>query len=286
MSKTNGASNSPSAPGLWVTGISSQFPPHSLDPDRLEKIASRFHDLKSPGIKNLVEVSRKTTIEKRPSAIPYDNGFGCQAELPDMTAIDAYFRQAGVDLAVRACRKAMRESSCTAADITHTVAVTATNHGCPGYDVLVASKLGLSPTVNSSLLQGVGCSGGLSLMRAAANAAGAATARGRPACVLAYTCEICTAMLRYDLAAAEGSADKSALSPAATMLSDGAAAFVLCNERGLSGIGLDEDCLGRRCFQLLDWKNMVVPQTHADVGFFADPNGMWTLSPLALRYNN
>lgn len=76
-------------------------------------------------IKNLLDISRKTTIQKRPSAISYENGFGCQAELPDMTAIDAFFRQAGVDLAVRACRKAMRESGCTAADITHTVAVIA-----------------------------------------------------------------------------------------------------------------------------------------------------------------
>ncbi|KAK2615831.1 hypothetical protein N8I77_002557 [Diaporthe amygdali] len=282
MSTTNGATNGaingkPAAPGLWVTGIASQFPPYSLDPEHLEKFASRFYDVKTPGLKNLLEVSRKTTIEKRPSAISYDNGFGCQAELPDMTAIDAFFRQAGVDLAARACRKAMRESGCTAADITHTVAVTATNHGCPGYDVLVASKLGLSPTVDSTLLQGVGCSGGLSLMRAAANAAGAATMRGQPARVLAYTCEICTAMLRYDLAAAEGSTDMSALSPAATMLSDGAGAFVLCNDQGLCPIGLGADGvrgLSKGRLQLLNWKNMVVPNTHADVGFFADPNGM------------
>lgn len=149
--------------------------------------------------------------------------------------------------------------------------MTATNHGCPGYDVLVAGKLGLSPTVDSTLLQGVGCSGGLSLMRAAANVAAAATARNRPACVLAYTCEICTAMLRYDLAEAERSADMSALSPAATMLSDGAAAFVLCNDRGREGLARG---MGRECLQLLEWKNMVVPHTHADVGFFADPNGM------------
>lgn len=150
--------------------------------------------------------------------------------------------------------------------------MTATNHGCPGYDVLVASKLGLSPTVDSTLLQGVGCSGGLSLVRAAANAASAATARNRPARVLAYTCEICTAMLRYDLAAAERSADMSALSPAATMLSDGAAAFVLCNDRGREGLA--RGMMGGECLQLLEWKNMVIPHTHADVGFFADPNGM------------
>lgn len=92
-----------------------------------------------------------------------------------------------------------------------------------------------------------------------------------PARVLAYTCEICTAMLRYDLAAAEKTADMSALSPAATMLSDGAAAFVLCNDRGREGLARGA---GEECLQLLGWKNMVVPHTHADVGFFADPNGM------------
>lgn len=69
--------------------------------------------------------------------------------------------------------------------------------------MLVASKLGLSPTVDSTLLQGVGCSGRLSLMRA-------------------------------------------------TMLSDGAAAFVLCNDRGREGLARGT---GEKHFQLLEWKN-------------------------------
>lgn len=81
-------------------------------------------------------------------------------------------------------------------------------------------------------------------------------------------------MLRYDLAtAAEPDADLSALSPAAIMLSDGAAGFVLCNDRGREG--LSPRGVGGECLQVLDWANMVVPHTHADVGFFADPNGMW-----------
>lgn len=50
MSATNGTTNGNSAaPELWITGIASQFPPYSLDSERLEKIAARFHDVNSPG---------------------------------------------------------------------------------------------------------------------------------------------------------------------------------------------------------------------------------------------
>lgn len=58
MSATNGVTNEaphvattskPAAPSLWITGIASKFPPYSLDPERLENIAARFHDMRSPG---------------------------------------------------------------------------------------------------------------------------------------------------------------------------------------------------------------------------------------------
>lgn len=149
--------------------------------------------------------------------------------------------------------------------------MTATNHGCPGYDILVAEKLGLSPTVESTLLQGVGCAGGLSAMRAAADAACAATMRGRPARVLVCACEVTTALLRYDLAEAEKCTNVSDLNPAAAVLSDAAAAFVLCNNDGL---GEGDHGLQKAQFQLLDWKRAIVPHTHMEVGFFPDPNGM------------
>lgn len=260
-------------------------------------------------LKRFLELNEKTGIERRPSVSSYESGFGCQPQPPDIKAIDAFYRQAGVDLAVRACRRALRDGGCTASEITHSVAVrdvpqpprrgsharvaqfvltrvcvgkkvTATNHGCPGYDVLVADKLGLAPTAEATLLHGVGCAGGLSAVRTAADVACAATLRGRAARVLVYACEVPTALLRYDLAEAERCADPSDLNPAAAVLSDAAAALVLCNNDGLPrpglprpGLGGGDAGLGGAQFQLLDWKRAVVPHTHSDVGFFPDPNG-------------
>lgn len=71
--------------------------------------------------------------------------------------------------------KAIEERTGNSGDITHTVAVTCTNQGNPGFDVLVNERLGLSTSVERILLHGVGCAGGLAIMRTAAQLACGAT---------------------------------------------------------------------------------------------------------------
>jgi hypothetical protein len=34
---------------LWIAGLGSQYPPHSITPSQFEKLASRFYDVESPG---------------------------------------------------------------------------------------------------------------------------------------------------------------------------------------------------------------------------------------------
>ena len=42
-------SSSKAAPGLYITGLGSQYPPFLFHPDRLEGFISRWYDLETPG---------------------------------------------------------------------------------------------------------------------------------------------------------------------------------------------------------------------------------------------
>lgn len=52
-SGTNRAQKAPakkilSAPGLYITGLGSQFPPHLFGPEKLEELARRLYDVEKP----------------------------------------------------------------------------------------------------------------------------------------------------------------------------------------------------------------------------------------------
>ena len=225
-------------------------------------------------LKKLLQVNRHTGIQTRTLVDTYETGFGTEAEPPSIADIDKRFRKVGVDLAAEACIKALKEWGGDWQGITHTVAVTCTNEGHPGYDLLVNQKLGLSSNVERVLLHGVGCAGGLSIMRVAAQIADGAAIRGRPARILAYACEVCSLSYRYELELA-CKADPANVSIAPSLFSDGAAAFVLCNEQG-KGEGANA------VFELMGWGNTTIPATGQHLGFFANPQG--TLFDIYMEY--
>lgn len=198
----------------------------------------------------------------------YETGFASRPDPPSIVDLDTFYRSAGVELAAQACRKALREWGGAVEDITHIIAVTCTNQGNPGYDLLVARKLGLPHTIDRMLLHGVGCAGGLAIMRAAAQIASGATIRRKPARVLAFACELCSPNVRHDLDQAQACADPADVSIAGALFSDGAAAFVLCNERGMP-----DDREGAGLFQLMEWGNATIPDTMQYMGFYANPIG-------------
>ncbi|KAF3401899.1 Polyketide synthase 5 [Penicillium rolfsii] len=259
--------NSP-APALYITGLGSQYPPYLLSPEDLEDLAARFHDVNNPGIKKLLRINRSTGIETRSAVKPYEAGFATQADPPSISEIDRFFRQAGVNLAVQACQKALAEARVSPQQITHTVAVTCTNSGNPGYDFFVARELNLSPHVDRTLLHGVGCAGGLSILRAAAQIAGSASLRRKPARILAFACELCTPNIRQYLSTAERSPDSDQANVAALLFSDAAAAFVLCNEYGIA-----QDEVVTPQFELVEWGHELVPDTAEHMTFYADIDG-------------
>ncbi|KAI3391560.1 hypothetical protein diail_7154 [Diaporthe ilicicola] len=260
-------------PGLWITGIGTQYPPYSLGPEKLEKFANRFHDVEKPGLKKLLQINKTTGIDTRASAIDYGCDFTDTNPCPrSISELDTFYRAAGVDITVQACRKALEEWGGTYQDITHTVAVTCTNQGTPGYDLLVARQLGIACTAQRTLLQGVGCAGGLAILRTAADICCGAAARGEPARVLAFACELCTPILGHELTDAEACEDLDQLSVAAALFGDGAAAFVLCNE-----FGMPEGDIERGLFRLWEWGNATIPDTLHHMSFYVEPRGFRTV---------
>lgn len=219
-----------------------------------------------PRIKRLLRINHTTGIETRSAIMDYGLGWGTERKPPSIEDMDALFRTTGVALTVQACEKAILDWDGKPEDITHTVAVTCTNQGNPGYDLLVNKQLGLSPSVDRTLLHGVGCAGGLAIMRTAAQLACAATMRGRPARILCFACELSTPNIRYEVDAAAKCLDASQVCIAGALFSDAAAAFVLCNDLGL------QECV-KPLYELLEWSKTLIPDTSNDLEFFVGATG-------------
>lgn len=154
----------------------------------------------------------------------------------------------------------MLDSEIQAGDITHLVAVTATNAGSPGYDQIVARELGIPVTAERLLISGVGCAGGLAALRMASNLARAATSQGRPARILVLACEICSIFICSELHAASTLKD---MGIGVALFGDGAAALVVCNSDGMSR-GNNEKNLPRR-FSIVDSRSAITPGTHDEM---------------------
>lgn len=114
------------------------------------------------------------------------------------------------------------------------------------------------------LLHGIGCSGGLAAIRAAANLALGSSFRKKPARVLVLACELSSVMVRSEL----DSIDKEQKTRIGVCLfSDCASACVLSN-----GVG-EEHEMPRPVYELLGWKHEILEDTDKDLGFDVDPLG-------------
>jgi type III polyketide synthase len=105
-------------------------------------------------------------------------------------------------------------------------------------------------------------------LRAAAQIAGGASLRRKPARILAFACELCTPNLRHYLSLAENSTESDQVNIAGALFSDAAAAFVLCNEYALAG---NEQVTP--VFELLEWGYDLIPDTIEHMSFYADIDG-------------
>lgn len=206
-----------------------------------------------PSVLKLLEVNRKTCIDTRGLIAPFGQRLWEDRENPpSIEQTDAFYRRHATQLAVGACRRAIKEWGGQVSDITHTVAVTCTNAGSPGFDQEVVAQLDLRLDVDNILLHGVGCAGGLAALRTAAQMARASG--GRPANVLVFACEIPSIQVSVELEDVERNPHPS-IGP--VLFSDGAAALILCDDAALSS------SRGAVIYDLLDWTTMRVPDTES-----------------------
>jgi type III polyketide synthase len=214
-------------------------------------------------LQKLIQVNRATGIDTRAVIQPLDGPFFNQPT-PTICDADDIFRTAGVDLAVEACKKAISEWGGSINDITHTVAVTVTNAGAPGFDFLVAQKLHLPGTVERTLLAGVGCAGGLSAVRAAQGIANAASARGRVARILVVALELSSTQARCSFDYSSKHPQNWDISPA--LFADGASALMVCNE-------FAAEAKAGAIYSLVDCTTAVIPHTAQEMSLCAEPLG-------------
>ena len=161
---------------------------------------------------------RYTVIEDYTKRDPEDFGFFPQswAMSPAPTTADrmTVYREASVELAERAARAALRDADVSPEAVTHLVLSTCTGFFAPGPDIQLMNRLGLSPSVQRSILGFMGCFAGLNGLRAADH-----IVRAEPdAVVLQVAVELCSLHFQTN-------ADLSML-VGNLLFSDGAAAAV------------------------------------------------------------
>ncbi|KAF2105435.1 chalcone synthase B, partial [Lophiotrema nucula] len=269
-------------PGLYITGLGEQYPKHKWTQDDYDR---EKHPLTKASVQKLLAINRLTGIKTRSSVHP--PSYFLTESIENPPTIDHYgrvYKQHGIPLAIGACRKALLDAGLRPEDVTHIVAVTCTTSSNAGFDLYVAQALGLPSSIDRVLLHGVGCAGGLSAVRTAANIAAGATSRGKPARVLVFAIELCTIFLTAELArACDEKQAEADLSIGSTIFSDGAGALVLCNDiaRQEDAAGGERGDAGKTVYELLDWGNDVLDKSLGEMSFEVDPHGFkLTLSKL------
>ncbi|OTA92753.1 hypothetical protein M434DRAFT_21730 [Hypoxylon sp. CO27-5] len=254
--------------GLSIVGLGAQYPPNSLKPDELHKLATKYYP-DSPAMQKVLDINKYTGIETRSSIGTSDHPIVNQPEAPSIAELHKVFISDGVPLAIEASRKAILEAGIDLGEITHIVSTTCTDSANPGFDHFVAKGLGITHSVEKVLLHGVGCAGGLAVLRTAANLALGHSMRRKPARILCVTLEVSTTMVRSEL---DSINELQETRIGAALFSDCASALILSN-----GIGRPT---AAPVYELLGWDHKILPESEADLGFDVDPVG-WkvVLSP-------
>ncbi|OTA62306.1 thiolase-like protein [Hypoxylon sp. EC38] len=254
--------------GLSIVGLGAQYPPNSLKPDELHKLATKYYP-DSPAMQKVLDINKYTGIETRSSIGTSDHPIVNRPDAPSIAELHKVFISDGVPLAIEASRKAILEAGIDLGEITHIVSTTCTDSANPGFDHVVAKGLGITHSVEKVLLHGVGCAGGLAVLRTAANLALGHSMRRKPARILCVTLEVSTTMVRSELNSIN---ELQETRIGAALFSDCASALILSN-----GIGRPT---AAPVYELLGWDHKILPESEADLGFDVDPVG-WkvVLSP-------
>jgi len=275
----NATSNQFGELNLSIIGLGTEYPPHQLDPACLNTLVSRHYPTtpafvsQSPALASITNtltrmdkiltINNYTGIDSRSAIGTVDHPLANMDRAPTIAELCTVFLKDGVALAVIAARKALHEAQLSPLDITHVVSTTCTNSANPGFDHYVCKQLGMTQPVEKVLLHGIGCSGGLAILRTAANLALGSTFRGRKARVLVVALEISSLLVRSELDSVN---ELQQTRIGVTLFSDCASALILSNSVGGEA--------AEPVYELLGWDHRIIPDTEEDLGFDVDPLGM------------
>jgi type III polyketide synthase len=183
-------------------------------------------------------VNHHTKIAFRQSSQNEDSQMLTRADPPPIEEICDAFLELGGALALKASKSAIADWGRSASEITHLICTTCTGSSHPGYDLHLHEQLGLDSSTERTLLHGIGCAGGLSIVRLARNICLAAEAQGRKARVLAVAVEIPSSMIRTELQSLDEEAKRGGRKPniASVIFSDAASAMII-GSNALEGDG-------------------------------------------------
>lgn len=211
-----------------ILTIGTAVPEYSADQTTIARwMASSFED--RPAMQRLIRSCyAHSGIEKRhgcapeyllpPNESPFAPGLS-RTLTPTTAERMAIYRRESAPLADRAAREALRSLASSRstpieaqlATITHLIVVSCTGFFAPGLDFVLAERLGLSPSVQRTVIGFMGCSAAFNGLRAASQ-----IVAGDPsACVLVVAVELCSLHIqagerRDDLVSASLFADGSA----------------------------------------------------------------------------
>lgn len=241
-------------------------------------------------LKKLLSINRTSGIQTRAFILDFSPSNAAenpilQPDAPSISQIDALYRTLGIQLAVRACEKALAASQIPAEDITHLLAVTCTTTCSPGIQYMVGERLGLAQDVQYLQLAGVGCAGGVALLRAATQAVMGERARGRKAKVLAVACEVSSTNVRCILERVEKVGEED-VDVSGVLFGDGAGAMVVCDgwEMEMSNgsgeedttvldIGINGEKERTGGYEVIEWGTRLIPNTMELMGILTEPDG-------------
>ncbi|KZO96206.1 thiolase-like protein [Calocera viscosa TUFC12733] len=203
-------------------GLGVEYGAHPLLPEEFEAYALR-HYPPSPAMQKTLQINRSTLISQRRTALPLSHPHLNGPAPAPVEASISLFLSTGVALAASAARRALSDWGGSVGEITHLVCVTVCASSNPGFDHYLASSLGL-PSVQKTLLHGIGCTGGLALLRHAAQLVLAGHVMGQKVTVLCVAAEMASLYYRHAL---EDVHRLGVVSPAVTLFADGAGAFVV-----------------------------------------------------------
>jgi alpha-pyrone synthase len=228
-----------------INGIGAATPDHDIHHAFIGWAAAQLSDPREQAI--FARMSERAGIEQRWSVLPKGEdggspinpgGFYAKGMPPTSTRMQLY-AEAAPQLAVQAVKNLPQIPD--PASITHLVVASCTGFTAPGLDQLIARKLGLSGSIERTLVGFMGCYGAVTALRNAYH-----IVRSEPeARVLVITAELSTLHLQPD----------AALEPLLAMLlfGDGAAAAIVSAEPHGLAMGRQFSATLPESHELIQW---------------------------------